>query len=101
MGYRLNVLGFLASDALAADGDLNNGLLDQRAALEWVQRHIGKFGGNPKEVTIVGESAGGASVVMQIVAYGGSYRLKDRACVASILTGFYVQEQKLYLSNVQ
>lgn len=70
--YRLNVLGFLGGTSVHADGDLNAGLLDQRAALEWVQRHIAQFGGDPDEVTIDGESAGGASVVMQIVAYGGT-----------------------------
>ncbi|KAJ6503899.1 Alpha/Beta hydrolase protein [Mycena sanguinolenta] len=70
--YRLNMLGFLASPVVAADGDLNTGLLDQRVGLEWVQRHISAFGGNPQNVTIYGESAGGASVVMQIAAYGGS-----------------------------
>ncbi|KAJ7245630.1 Alpha/Beta hydrolase protein [Mycena haematopus] len=70
--YRLNLLGFLASPVVAADGDLNTGLLDQRAGLEWVQRHIGAFGGDPRNVTIYGESAGGASVVMQVAAYGGS-----------------------------
>jgi carboxylesterase type B len=69
--YRLNMLGFLGGPVVAADGDLNTGLLDQRAGLEWVQRHIAKFGGDPRNVTIYGESAGGASVVMQIAAYGG------------------------------
>ncbi|KAJ8688757.1 hypothetical protein PTI98_013511 [Pleurotus ostreatus] len=40
VAYRLNLLGFLGGAAVAADGDLNPGLRDQRAALEWVQRHI-------------------------------------------------------------
>ena len=71
IAYRLNVLGFLSGSEIQADGNANAGLLDQRAALEWVQRHISKFGGDPDTVTIAGESAGGASVVMQIVAYGG------------------------------
>ncbi|GLB43419.1 putative type-B carboxylesterase lipase family protein [Lyophyllum shimeji] len=72
MAYRMSLFGFLGGSAVAADGDLNTGLLDQRAALEWIQRHIAKFGGDPDNVTIYGESAGGASVVMQLVAYGGS-----------------------------
>lgn len=70
-GYRLNVMGFLSSTELLAEGSANGGILDQRAALDWVQRHISKFGGNPDEVTIDGESAGAASVVMQVVAFGG------------------------------
>ncbi|KAI0322569.1 alpha/beta-hydrolase [Amylostereum chailletii] len=71
VGYRLNALGFLAGSAVGQDGDFNNGLLDQRAALGWVQRHIRKAGEDPERVTIIGESAGAASVVMQVVAYGG------------------------------
>ncbi|TFY68201.1 hypothetical protein EVG20_g3660 [Dentipellis fragilis] len=72
ISYRVNVLGFLAGSAVHTDGDFNAGMLDQRVAIEWVQRHIDKFGGDPEQVTIIGESAGGASVVHQIVAYGGA-----------------------------
>ncbi|THV06827.1 hypothetical protein K435DRAFT_644905 [Dendrothele bispora CBS 962.96] len=45
---------------------MNVGLHDQRAGLEWVQRHITKFGGDPDNVSIYRESAGGASMVMQV-----------------------------------
>ena len=71
--YRLGMLGFLGGPTIngVEDIDLNVGLLDQRAGLEWIQRHITKFGGDPDNVTIYGESAGGASIVMQITAYGG------------------------------
>lgn len=84
LGYRLNILGFLSGKELQADGDANAGLLDQRAAIEWVQRHISRFGGDPDTITIDGESAGGASVVMQVVAYGGENPPWQRDCEISV-----------------
>ncbi|KAK0444572.1 alpha/beta-hydrolase [Desarmillaria tabescens] len=82
IAYRLGILGFLGGHLVAADGDLNVGLLDQRAALEWIQRHIHNFGGDPDNVTIYGESAGGASVMMQITAYGGTRPVPFKRAVA-------------------
>jgi para-nitrobenzyl esterase len=70
--YRLGILGFLAHPALSAEtptgasGDY--GLMDQQAALRWVQRNIRAFGGDPDNVTIFGESAGGLSVHSQLVS---------------------------------
>ena len=69
--YRVGPYGFLASKEIVKDGSLNNGLKDQRKALEWVQDHIAKFGGDPARVTMGGSSAGGASVTLQLAAYGG------------------------------
>ncbi len=66
VNYRLGALGFLAHPALSAeskDGVTGNyGFLDQIAALQWVERNIDAFGGDPDNVTIFGESAGGTSV---------------------------------------
>jgi para-nitrobenzyl esterase len=70
--YRLDILGFLAHPGLTAESDAgasgNYGLMDQIAALRWVQRNIEQFGGDPGRVTIVGESAGGRSVSLLMVS---------------------------------
>ncbi|TRM68298.1 Alpha/Beta hydrolase protein [Schizophyllum amplum] len=69
--YRLDSFGFLSAPEFAENaslGDLNAGFLDQRMALRWVQEHINKFGGDPSKVTINGESAGGASIELHLVA---------------------------------
>lgn len=72
INYRLGVLGWLAHPALSAespDGVSGNyGLLDQIAALKWVKANISAFGGDPANVTIAGESAGGLSVMYLLVA---------------------------------
>ena len=72
INYRLGVLGYLAHPALSAespDGVSGNyGLLDQIEALRWIKRNIAAFGGDPSNVTIAGESAGGLSVMYLMVA---------------------------------
>ena len=72
INYRLGVLGYLAHPALSAEAPLgisgNYGLLDQIEALRWVRRNIASFGGDPSNVTIAGESAGGLSVMYLMVA---------------------------------
>ncbi len=66
--YRLGALGFFAHPALAAEAEAtgepetNHGVLDMVAALEWVQRNVAAFGGDPERVTIFGVSAGGMAV---------------------------------------
>ena len=66
VNYRLGVFGFFALPSLAAESPHhaagNYGLLDQVAALRWVKANIGRFGGDPDQVTIAGESAGSISV---------------------------------------
>lgn len=66
LNYRLGQLGFFAHPALEKEkpgGPVNFGLLDQIAALQWVKQNIAAFGGDPNNVTIFGESAGGQSVL--------------------------------------
>lgn len=68
--YRLNVFGFLAHPELSAEAPYkasgNYGMLDQVAAMKWVNKNIAAFGGDPKKVTIAGESAGSIGVSMQM-----------------------------------
>jgi para-nitrobenzyl esterase len=78
VNYRLNLLGFLnlreaTGGKIPATG--NEGLLDQVAALKWVQEHIATFGGDPDNVTIMGESAGSMSIacLLTIPAAKGLY----------------------------
>jgi para-nitrobenzyl esterase len=85
INYRIGALGFLADAALASrpggpSGDY--GLMDQQAALRWVQRNIRGFGGNQGNVTLFGESAGGLSTLAQLVS-PGARGLFQRAIVES------------------
>ncbi|KAF6814790.1 triacylglycerol lipase [Colletotrichum musicola] len=79
--YRLGVFGFLAGDEIRESGAANAGLLDQREALDWIQRHIGSFGGDPDKVTIMGGSAGGGSVSIQMMLHGGQQPPPFRAAI--------------------
>jgi para-nitrobenzyl esterase len=82
MNYRLGLLGFFAHPALTKEdpnGELGNyGVMDQVAALRWVQRNVAQFGGDPKNVTVFGESAG-AGVVQILMASPGSAGLFEKA----------------------
>lgn len=65
--YRLGAPGYLHSAELKEAGYLpNNGFRDQRTALLWLQKHIAGFGGNPEEVTLIGESAGAVSTAIHL-----------------------------------
>jgi para-nitrobenzyl esterase len=72
VNYRLGVLGYLAHPALSKESPLgssgNYGLLDQIAALRWVHANIARFGGNPANVTVAGQSAGGGSAMLVTVS---------------------------------
>jgi len=92
MGYRLGTLGFLAHPEITKenpDAPANFGLLDQKAAIEWVKRNIKNFGGDPDNITLAGQSAGGASVLTQITS-PQSMDMIDKAIIFSgIISGPY------------
>ncbi|MET9088010.1 carboxylesterase family protein [Streptomyces sp. NPDC004237] len=101
VNYRLGALGFLAHQALAdAHGQSGDyGLMDQQAALRWVQRNIAGFGGNPHNVTVFGQSAGGVSALAQaaspqakglfqrVIAQSGTYSLTQPTLAAAEASG--------------
>jgi para-nitrobenzyl esterase len=72
LNYRLGLLGFMAHPQLTAESGTrssgNYGLLDQIAALQWVQKNIGAFGGDPNRVTAFGQSAGAHSISSLLVS---------------------------------
>jgi para-nitrobenzyl esterase len=83
INYRLGLLGSLMSSALdGGEPSGNYGLQDQQAALRWVQRNIAAFGGNPKNVTVFGESAGGQAI-LSLLASPASKGLFHKAIVQS------------------
>lgn len=81
IGYRLNILGFINLSSVSGGenykSSTNLGLLDQICALKWIQKNIEKFGGDPKKVTIFGQSAGGSSVSL-LPLINGSENLFQR-----------------------
>jgi carboxylesterase type B len=72
INYRLGAFGWMSGPEFTKDGTPNAGLYDQRLALKWVQEHISKFGGDPGQVTGIGESAGGGTITHHITACGGN-----------------------------
>lgn len=87
IAYRLGEFGFLAHPDLTAEDPAhpgNFGLLDQQAGLAWVYRNIAAFGGDPENITLAGQSAGGASVTYMLADKGNRKMVKK----ASIFSGF-------------
>ncbi|MEE2732447.1 MAG: carboxylesterase/lipase family protein [Pseudomonadota bacterium] len=85
INYRLGALGYIyLNDLIGSDHNIsaNNGLLDQMEALRWVKDNIGAFGGNPEDVTVFGESAGGMSIAT-LLATPAARGLFKRAIIQS------------------
>uniref|UniRef100_A0A224YGJ7 Carboxylic ester hydrolase n=1 Tax=Rhipicephalus zambeziensis TaxID=60191 RepID=A0A224YGJ7_9ACAR len=87
--YRVSIFGFLTAGSKEFPG--NWGLWDQHLALQWVQKNIGAFGGNPGEVTLAGQSAGAISVALHSISPKGKGLFKrmllQSGATASMITG--------------
>ena len=81
LNYRLGALGFLAVPELGLTG--NYGMMDQRRALQWVAENIGAFGGDPRKVTISGESAGAMAVGLHLFSIPANRDLFRAAIIES------------------
>ncbi len=92
VNYRLNVFGFLAHPEItkeAPDFPCNFGNLDQRAGLLWVRRNISAFGGDPENITIGGQSAGGGSVQTQLCSPLNKGLFKRAVIMSGTFLGSY------------
>lgn len=84
MNYRVGVFGFAAAKVLQENKAENLGLRDQHLALEWIRDNIAAFGGDPSRITLFGQSFGGISVGLQMVAWGGKQeKLFHKAIITS------------------
>ncbi|KAF2665150.1 alpha/beta-hydrolase [Microthyrium microscopicum] len=101
--YRLGALGWLAGTTLEKDssGTPNAGLYDQRAVLEWIRDYIPLFGGNPQDVSVIGESAGAGSIMHQLTAFGGKQDpLFRKAIIQSAAFGTYTWDRTGHNTDV-
>ncbi|XP_045212410.2 carboxylesterase 5A-like [Mercenaria mercenaria] len=98
INYRLGLLGFLDIDNAKSSG--NFGFFDQRLALQWVNEHIGAFGGDKDRVTIFGESAGSLSVSLQMIypPNDGLFRSGISQSAALTIPGYY-QENNIEIAK--
>ncbi len=92
VNYRLNVFGFLCHPEITAEAPEapgNFGHLDQQAGTEWVKRNIASFGGDPGNITIGGQSAGGASVMSQLTSPQNEGLFQKAIVESGMITGLY------------
>ena len=94
VNYRLGAFGFLAHPQLTAeqpDAPCNFGSLDQQAGLKWVRRNIANFGGDPDNITIAGQSAGGGSVMSQMSCRDNAGDFKKAVVMSGMFKNPYVE----------
>lgn len=92
VNYRLNVFGFLAHPEItqeAPEAPTNFGLLDQQAGIEWVKQNIAAFGGDPDNITVGGQSAGGASVMHQLTAPQNEGLFQNAVVLSGVFANVY------------
>ena len=95
VNYRLGALGFMAHPELTKaqpDAPANFGSLDQQAGLNWVVRNIAAFGGYPENITISGQSAGGASTLSQMTCEANFGLIKRAVILSGIIKGPYADD---------
>lgn len=92
INYRLNAFGFLCHPEITAEAPeapANFGNLDQQAATQWVKRNIAAFGGDPDNITIGGQSAGGGSVLTQLTSPQNEGLFNKAIIESGIITDLY------------
>ena len=93
INYRLGALGWSSGPSFEEAGGVSNvGLYDQRMALQWVRRYIDSFGGDCHDVTVIGESAGGSSIMHQITVSSDILVLYDARI--TLVTSRHLEEDK-------
>ena len=96
VNYRVGALGFLTHPEITAqqpDAPANFGNLDQQACLRWVQRNIAAFGGDPEQVTIAGQSAGGGSVMSQVACPDNKGLFRNAVVMSAMIFDPYLRRE--------
>ena len=96
VNYRVGALGFLTHPEITAESPeapANFGNLDQQAGLRWVQRNIAAFGGNPENVTIAGQSAGGGSVMSQVACTANRGLFRNAVVMSAMIFDPYLRRE--------
>ena len=103
IAYRLGAFGFLAHDELTKEDEehpTNFGLLDQQAAISWVYRNIASFGGDPDNITLGGQSAGGASVMYALANPDVAPMIKKATIFSGLIRNPFYTDDVIQPKNI-